>query len=345
MRAIGADRAWRAGYLGDPSVRVAIIDSGLDPAHPELAGHIDASRSRSFCPGENALVQHEFPGYPAWTDLLGHGTAVGSVVVSNANLLAGMTTRSTLMALKMIGIVNCPGSGLFRSIYYATDQGADVINLSVGSPVPPARAGQKGFFHYYHLAVQYALVKGVSAFVVAAGNSSIDLDADGNGYSLFCDTPGVMCVSATGPTDTGPGRLGPFVNVDTPAFYTNFGASAIDVAAPGGNIVFDDAGNIVGEGYVSVACPTTDREFDVNGNLVPGFCSSGGYLAAGSIGTSFASPHVAGLAALIVSRIGHGKQAQVRALIENSADDLGKPGADVFYGKGRINVPRALGLE
>jgi subtilisin family serine protease len=345
MRAIGADRAWRAGYLGDPGVRVAIIDSGLDPTHPELLGHIDFSSSRSFCAREDGLVQQEFPGYPAWTDLLGHGTAVGSVVVSNANLLAGMTTRSTLMAFKAIGVVNCPASGLFRSIYSAANGGADVINLSLGSPFPPPRAGQKGFAHYYHLAFQYALVKGVSAVVVAAGNSGIDLDHDGNAYSLFCDTPGVICVSATGPTDTGPQRLGPFVNVDTPAFYTNFGASAIDVAAPGGNLVFDANGNIIGEGYVSVACATTDREFDANGNLVPGFCSGGGYLAAAAIGTSFASPHVAGLAALVVARIGHGKAAQVRAMIENSADDLGKPGADPFYGKGRINVPKALGLE
>lgn len=344
-RAIGADRAWRAGYLGDPNVRVAIIDSGLDPTHPELTGHIDLTRSRSFCAAEDGLVQQQFPGYPAWTDLLGHGTAVGSVVVSNANLFAGMTTRSTLMALKAVGVVNCPASSLYRSILYAADQGADVINLSIGSPFPPPRAGQRGFFHYYHLFVQYALVKGVSAFVVGAANSAIDLDHDRNGYSLFCDTPGVICVSATGPTSTGPDFLGPFLNVDTPAFYTNFGASAIDVAAPGGNIVFDDDGNIIGEGYVSIACATTDREFDNNGNLVPGFCSSNGYLSAWAIGTSLSSPHVAGLAALVVGQVGHGRSAQVRARIENSADDLGKPGADAYYGKGRINVPRALGIE
>ena len=344
-RAIGADRAWRAGYLGDPNVRVAIIDSGIDPTHPELAGHIDLTRSRSFCAAEDGLVQQQFPGYPPWTDLLGHGTAVGSVVVSNADVVAGMTTRSTLMALKAIGVVNCPASSLYRSILYAADQGADVINLSIGSPFPPPRAGQRGFFHYYHLFVQYALVKGVSAFVVGAANSAIDLDHDRNGYSLFCDTPGVICASATGPTSTGPDFLGPFINVDTPAFYTNFGLSAIDVAAPGGNLVFDDDGNIIGEGYVWVACATTDREFDANGNLVRGFCSSGGFLAAGAIGTSLSSPHVAGLAALVVAQIGHGRSAQVRAIIENSADDLGKPGADPLYGKGRINVPRALGLE
>ena len=54
--------------------------------------------------------------------------------------------------------------------------------------------------------------------------------------------------------------------------------------------------------------------------------------------------HFAGLAALLVSKFGHGKSVQVKAASENSADDLGKPGVDPFYGKGRINVARALGL-
>lgn len=91
-------------------------------------------------------------------------------------------------------------------------------------------------------------------------------------------------------------------------------------------------------------CATTDREFEVNGNIVPGFCTSNGITTAGEQGTSFAAPHVAGLAALLMSQLGHGKFAQAQAAIENSADDLGKPGVDPFYGKGRINVARTLGI-
>ena len=343
-RAIHADRAWQAGFHGSPDVRLAMIDTGIDPTHPELAGLIDTSSSVSFCPNETALVQQEFPGYPDWTDLAGHGTATAAVASSNSNLLAGVTSRTTLMAIKALGLVPCRSSSIFLGIIYAADHGADVINISAGA-FPISRAGSRNVIHFYHLAVQYALVKGVSAVVVAAGNAGADLDHAGNFVSEFCDVPGVICVSATGPTNSGPNYLGPFANVDSPSFYTNFGASAINVAAPGGNFSFDSAGNIIGDSYIFTACATTDRAFDSGGNLVPGFCTENGITTAGFSGTSFAAPEVSGLAALLVSRLGHGQAAQVRAAIDNSADDLGKPGVDPFYGSGRINVARALGLQ
>jgi subtilisin family serine protease len=63
----------------------------------------------------------------------------------------------------------------------------------------------------------------------------------------------------------------------------------------------------------------------------------------GGIGTSASSPHVAGLAALLVESIGR-SPGQIRTHLQETADDLGKPGTDPRYGKGRISVPRALGL-
>jgi subtilisin family serine protease len=344
MRAIGADRAWQAGYLGSPDVRIAVIDTGIDPTFPDLAGLIDHSRSISLCPGEDPMVGQQFPGYPSWTDLEDHGTHVASIAASEGNLVAGVTSRSSLMAIKVTGIVPCRRSNLTRGVYFAADHGADVINLSLGSPAPFPKAGQKGSLHYLHLAVQYALVKGVSAVVAAAGNDSFDFDHSRNFTELFCEVPGVICVSATGPTDSGPDLLGPFLNVDAAGFYTNLGQSAIDVAAPGGNLSFDSAGNIAGLSVVWGACAGTDRQFDSSGNIVPGQCSSTGFNFAIGIGTSYAAPHVSGLAALLVSKLGHGSAAQVKAAIENSADDLGKPGVDPLYGHGRINVARALGL-
>lgn len=343
-RAIHADRAWQAGFHGSPDVRLAMIDTGIDPTHPELAGLIDTSSSISLCPNENPLVQQEFPGYPAWTDLYGHGTATAAVASSNSNLLAGVTSRTTLIAIKALGLVPCRASSVLLGILYAAQQGADVINISAGA-FPVSRRGSRNFTHVDHLAMVYALQHGVSAIVVAAGNEAADLDHAGNVVAELCDVPGVICVSATGPTNSGPDYLGPFANVDSPSFYTNFGSSAINVAAPGGNFSFDSAGNIIGDSYIFTACATTDREFDAGGNLVPGFCTGNGITTAGGIGTSFAAPEVSGLAALLVSRFGHGQAAQVRAAIEKSADDLGKPGVDPFYGKGRINVARALGLE
>ena len=72
MRAIGADGAWRAGHVGSPDVRIAVIDTGIDPTFPDLASLIDRAGSTSYCPGEDALVAQEFPGNPSWTDLPRH---------------------------------------------------------------------------------------------------------------------------------------------------------------------------------------------------------------------------------------------------------------------------------
>lgn len=71
-------------------------------------------------------------------------------------------------------------------------------------------------------------------------------------------------------------------------------------------------------------------------------CSTGNYVIGGA-GTSQAAPHVSGLAGLLAGVIGS-KPAQIRALIQQSADDLGLPGTDPYYGKGRVNVAKALGI-
>jgi subtilisin family serine protease len=149
--------------------------------------------------------------------------------------------------------------------------------------------------------------------VVSAGNESQDLDHDRNSFKLYCDAPNVVCVSATGPAD----EL---------AWYSNYGRSAISVAAPGGTI----------PDRVWAACSRTSL-------LVPECQTSDEVL--GLLGTSMATPHVSGLAALLVEDIGHGKPSQIKTRLQQSAEDLGQPGVDPYYGKGRISVPRALGLH
>lgn len=64
----------------------------------------------------------------------------------------------------------------------------------------------------------------------------------------------------------------------------------------------------------------------------------------GFIGTSQATPHVAGLAASLMAEKGTGNPSLIKSAIEKSADDLGQPGTDPFYGRGRINVANAFGL-
>ena len=129
---------------------------------------------------------------------------------------------------------------------------------------------------------------------------------------MYCDAPNVVCVSATGPNDE-------------VVWYSNYGRSAIDVAAPGGTI-WD---------RVWAACSRTSL-------LVP-YCQNNDEVL-GLMGTSMAAPHVSGLAALLVEDVGHGKPSQVKARLIRGADDLGLQGTDPYFGKGRINVPRTLGL-
>jgi len=71
---------------------------------------------------------------------------------------------------------------------------------------------------------------------------------------------------------------------------------------------------------------------------------SGGTCLVQGIGTSFSAAHTTGLAALLVQQQGHRNSARIRERILQSADDLGQPGTDPYYGRGRINVARALGL-
>src|SRR2546423_2056878 len=131
LRAVFAPDAWAAGHLGSRDVVVAILDTGIDYTNPDLAGLVDLDRSISFVPED---VTRHYPGRLPFSDLFWHGTAVASVVASNAILLAGVNRYVTLLAVKVADSTNNHTVGrLISGIVYAADQGADVINLSRGS--------------------------------------------------------------------------------------------------------------------------------------------------------------------------------------------------------------------
>ena len=345
MRQIGADRAWAAGKLGT-GVTVAILDTGLDYTYPDLQGRVDLIRSKSFITTtlENQLRNSFFPGMHEVIDMQGHGTHVGSTVVSNGHVVAGVTKNVTLIGVKVLG-ANGSGatSGVLAGIMYAADQGADVINMSLGTRIPISKAANPGLPAVYNRAIEYAVSKG-STVVVSAGNENFDLDASGDAFKPYCTMEGVICVSATGPTDAArnatTGALlanGPWIDIDAKASYSNFGVKHVSVAAPGGNT----------GGSITAACskqrlsrnPTTGAwsrhtcSADLARNYVVGMS-----------GTSMAAPHAAGLAALIVEQVGKKQVGAVRNVLHQQSDDLGKVGADPIYGKGRINVAKALGL-
>ena len=329
MHVVEANRAWSAGRFGSSDVTVAILDSGIDYTHFDLQGRVDMARSSSFVPSDDALVDLYFPGYEYFMDLGFHGTLVGSIVASNSYIVSGVTTQTTLMSVKVCGFDGgCPS--VVSGLLYAIDAGADVINMSLGGWF--TKKYNPGATAFFSRILNYANRMGVTV-VVAAGNDEMDLDHNGNLFKTWCDAPHVICTAATGPTFwSWPPNY--WENPDAPAPYTNSGRSSINVAAPGGT---SGSG---GDG-VAGACNSNSLYTVLYGFLA--WCVNGDGPIWGD-GTSFSAPHVAGTAALLVEEFGR-NPARIKTRIEQSADDLGEPGVDPFYGKGRLNVAEALKLD
>src|SRR6266566_7468430 len=304
LRAVFAPEAWAAGHLGSRDVKVAILDTGIDYANPDLAGLVDLGRSISLVPED---VTRHYPGRLPFSDLFWHGTAVASAVASNASILAGVNRYVTLLAVKVADSTNNHTVGrLISGIVYAADQGADVINLSRGSERHKSQS--PGFVAAFERAVNYAFRKG--ALVVSVPfNDAADLDHNGDIVRLPCEAANAICAAATGPTGAA-GVNGPWENVDARAPYSAFGRSAVSVAAPGG------AGEVGQFRRMWTICTTTPT-------ATTGAPACRAHQAiAQPAGTSFAAPHVAGLAALLVAQLGHGNPALIRSRILQSADDL-----------------------
>lgn len=352
MSLIKANEAWAAGKLGSPSVTVAILDTGIDYDAPDLNGLVDLSRSRSFMStyvpatptspvrlADDTVSRYYFASRNPISDYNGHGTNVATQVSSKAFAFAGVTSRTTLIGVKVLGSNGVGSLGTVLSgVLWAADQGADVANMSLGGGFP--RAGNQSIIRIINGVFDYAKKKRMMV-VVSAGNAAQDLDNNGDTYSTYCDAPHVLCVSAVGPKlVTGA--------PDDPAFYTNFGRRSIDVAAPGGNA---DAAN----GFPRSAWPwgadIASWVWSFCSKTVIGWtsanvpqltsCAAGNRLS-GYIGTSQAAPHAAGLAALVISVSGASKSMEVKRRITETADDLGPRGRDAYYGFGLINVANAV---
>src|SRR5450759_870862 len=210
MFQIHAPEAW-TNHTGIRAVRVAIIDTGLDPDHIDATGLIDAASSIAFTPS--------LSGPPAWADDHFHGTHVGGTVTTNNIGTAGVAPNVTLIAIK---VLNSTGSGSFADVIsgllWAVTVHANVANLSLGALFPKTAAGT--LIGALNKAVNYANAHGVLV-VSAAGNEAADLQHDQNFISVPCESGTGVCVSSTGPGDL-------------LSSFSNYGTSAITVAAPGG---------------------------------------------------------------------------------------------------------------
>ena len=260
---------------------VAVVDSGVAPGHPDLAGQV--------LPGRDFVQDDDAP-----QDGNGHGTHVAGIALAakgNATGISSVAPGAKLLPVRVLGDGGGGTSGdVAAGIDWARTHGAHVINLSLGAEVPVlgALGGDE-----IDAAIRRALAAGILV-VAAAGNNGVPV----------CEQPaaaeGLLCVGAV---DKRRQR----------SFFSSFG-SGLGVVAPGGSGL-----PAAGEDVLSTVPPSGYEEI---------------------AGTSQAAPHVAGVAALLVSR-GVTGQAAARRILD-TAIDLGPPGDDPEYGNGLVNARAAV---
>jgi lantibiotic leader peptide-processing serine protease len=387
MRQIHAPEA-HAITGGSPSVVVGDIDTGLDYTHPDLSPNVDFGNSVSCIGGVPD------PAPSAWFDVNGHGTHTAGTIAAASN---GVGIVGVAPNVKVAGIKAGNDDGYFFpeavicAFYWAGSHHLDVTNNSYfADPFlfncrndPEQRAIWKA----EQRAIRFAMGEGVTV-VAAEGNESEDLshptvDATSPDFPpgtnetrevtnacvvIPVEVPGVIGTTADGHNeqtddDPGPDYL--------KSFYSSYGVSTADVTAPGGDSIFGTGpeapnGRVLSTWPNAAICPANRTVFDP---AVP----SAKYCYAQ--GTSMASPHAAGVAALIISMFGdsstpqNGKRrpGQVLARLQNTADpqpcptelppgyaaftgtESGAPqvcqggrGHNSWYGSGQVNALSAI---
>ncbi len=328
MRAIGADRAWAAGFKGDPRVRVAVIDTGIDYTHQELVNKVDLVASASF------FVEPVPVGAFRFADMNGHGTHIAGLIGGVGRSVAGVAPHVTLIAVKVGGKNGfAPWSAILAGMFHAVNVNADIINMSFGAKFTKEELKADHLKQALHRAIHYARNRGVF-LVASAGNEGIDWDSKTmkDITKVPAQVNHVYAVSASGPEFGG--------NFDAMAAYSDFGDKIVSFAAPGGNITAFRAPNGMPVDAILSACSSFARP-----GIGPGRCGSK-RANIFMVGTSMAAAHVSGVAALVDSAFGGALRGEeIAAILRRSADDLGKPGKDELYGFGRVNAYRAVTLK
>jgi subtilisin family serine protease len=311
--------AWNLLGENPSPVIVAVIDTGLDWNHLDIDweniwrnpdekpdngidddgnGYVDDIIGWDFFGNSNNAWDHD-----------GHGTFVTGIIAAtkdNEIGIAGINPHARIMVLKALNSFgHTRASYLAKAIIYAVDNGARIINMSVGG---------KELATIEEEAIKYAVEKGVLV-VVASGNEGIDVSKFG-----IAGLEGVMTVAASGLKDE---RLA----------FSNWGAN-VDIAAPGIEVLSlrarrtDTMRDIPGVKYENGANYVgADKRY---------------YRASG---TSFAAPIVSGVASLMLSKNPGLTAGQVKTILEQTADDVEVAGYDQYTGYGLVNAVAALNAD
>ena len=334
LQKINAEAAWNTS--NGANVIVAVSDTGVDYTHEDIAANIWTNPGETGMDGigrdkksngvdddANGFIDDwhgydfvSFDGTPQTTimDDHGHGTHVAGTIAAignNAKGIIGVAYGAKIMPVKGL---SSGGGGtaedLAKTILYAADNGAKVINASWGGFTTPEQT--------FIDAIAYAHdTKGV-VFVAAAGNSATDVGRQDFGFTP-ANIRNVVTVSA-------------FDHEDHIAFFSNHGQK-IDVAAPGGGDA--DPSNTILAPYYSILSLLSSQ-----GGFPSELIIGGKYLRIA--GTSMAAPHASGVAALIFSLHPGFSPEQVRQAMHLGTDDVDAAGFDLNSGYGRANAAKAL---
>jgi serine protease len=348
MPAINMETAWDINQGGDSDVIVAVLDTGVAfktdvyrlqryDGRTLHTVNVPVALANDLGPTSRFVSPFDFIwGDTDPSDFDGHGTHVAGTIgqsTNNNSGLTGVAFNVKIMPLKVCASAwdflflfaeegewqidadfsACPDSEVAEAIRYAADHAAKVINMSFGGPGAQSRAVGD--------ALRYAVGRGVFV-AIAAGNEFEEGNPVTHPASFAPEISGVMAVAAIGRNQQR-------------AFYSNTGPF-VEITAPGGNSREGGASGMILQQTLN---PST---FGVN-LIAPRFDL---FQEAPFQGTSMASPHVAGLAALLISQ-GISDPATIEEAIRHFAKDLGTPGRDNDYGYGLIDARatlRGLGL-
>lgn len=303
---INADDSWALGFNGT-MVKVAVLDTGIDTTHPELADSIIGTGN--FAPGPNV-------------DNIGHGTHVAGIITANGgqNITGGarfnfadpnQATGAAPGAFILAGRVcrdRCFTSDIEKGIEWAVFQGARVINLSLGG----GNFGTHCDGDRLAAKANWAVDQGV-VVVASSGNDAAGVSSPACGSKVIA--VGAVYQRDVGPQDYSPVCTDNTTSTDQIVCFSNRGA-ALDLVAPGAGVLST---------YSCKAALDCSRVWYAWGS-----------------GTSQASPHVAAAAALVLGVNQSLTPAEVKNILESTARDLGPLGRDDAYGWGLVNPLAAI---